>query len=201
MKLIPGTLLTNRAHSGIATREDSPYFFLETKADDDPSVSALQHAIVRQLPSIRNHIRRMFGDESRLEDVVDRLYIRLRNANLGTDISEGAIWSRLVSIVHEERRRERRRFEGTEATRMEALSDPESLAFVTELVRKDQLRVFRDCLDIWTRQAFDLRFSTPEPLKSKEMAKRLKMNVNAFDQRWRRGITAGLEEFRRRQSS
>jgi hypothetical protein len=33
------------------------------------------------------------------------------------------------------------------------------------------------------------------------MAQRLKMNVNAFDQRWRRGIAAGLEEFRRRQSS
>ena len=143
----------------------------------------------------------MLGDDSRLEDVVDRLYNRLRNSRNRDVLNEDAVWSRLVSIVHEERRRERKRFWVRRGVRpLEQHADPDGLEFVTELVRKDQLRAFRECLDPWTWQVFDVRFSSPVPLKSKELAARFGMKVNTFDQRWRRGIACGINEFRRRHS-
>ena len=70
-----------------------------------------------------------------------------------------------------------------------------------ELVRKDQLQRFRDCLDPWMRQAFDLRFSRPIPLRSEEIATRFNILRNTFDQRWRRGLEAGLNEYRQRHGS
>lgn len=77
-------------------------------------------------------------------------------------------------------------------------ADPESLDFVTALVRRDQLKAFRDCLDEWTRQAFDLKFSSTNPLPAEALAKRFGITRDAFYQRWRRGMAAGREEYRRR---
>jgi DNA-directed RNA polymerase specialized sigma24 family protein len=186
-------------HSSESACEDPGYFFLEQNSTSDSSTAEIQQAIIRILPGIRAHVRRMLGDDSRLEDVVDRLYIRLRNSRNRDVLNEDAVWSRLISIVHEERRRDRKRFgSGAESRPLEEHADPDGLEFVTEVVRKDQLRAFRECLDPWTCRVFDVRFSSPVPLKSKELAARFGLKVNTFDQRWRRGIACGINEFRRR---
>ena len=182
------------------------YFFLEAEPAGDPQINQLQQALIRNLPMIRDYLRRAFVDDSSLHDYVDRLYSRLRRAlRNGIEITDLAIRSRLVSIVHEDRRRDRKRFiqeSPTESpTRLEREPDPRSVDFVTELVRKDQLQRFRDCLDPWMRQAFDLRFSRPIPLRSKEIATRLNILCNTFDQRWRRGLEAGLNEYRQHHGS
>ena len=201
MKFLRGALLPSTGQSDNQDCEDPGYFFLDQASSNDPAALQIQRAIVRALPSIRSHVRRMLGDDSRVEDVVDRLYNRLRNSEIREDVDDAAVWSRLISIVHEERRRERKRFSwGVTSARIEQHPDPDGLDFVTELVRQDQLRAFRECLDLWTRQVFDVRFSSPVPVRSQQLAERFGMKVNAFDQRWRRGIASGINEFRRRHS-
>lgn len=178
------------------------YFFLEAEPADDPQVNQLQQALIHNLPMIRDYLRRAFVDDLSLHYYVDRLYSRLRRAlRKGIEITDSAIRSRLVSIVHEDRRRDRKRFIQESPTRIERETDPRSVDFVTELVRRDQLKHFRDCLDPWMRQAFDLRFSRPIPLRSKEIAARFNILRNTFDQRWRRGLESGLNEYRQRHGS
>ena len=81
------------------------YFFLEAEPADDPQINQLQQALIRNLPMIRDYLRRTVVDDSSLHDYVDRLYSRLRQAlRNGIEITDAAIRSRLVSIVHEDRR-------------------------------------------------------------------------------------------------
>jgi hypothetical protein len=174
------------------------YFFLDGDAETDPAVRRLQDLLRRKMPAIRALLRRLLRDESDLPEYMDRIYGRMRGA-LGSDpqLDEAAIWRRAISIIHEDRRRAWRLFANTEITRMET-ADPESLDFVTALVRRDQLKAFRDCLDEWTRQAFDLKYSSTNPRPAEELAKRFRITRDAFYQRWKRGIAAGREEYRRR---
>jgi hypothetical protein len=174
------------------------HFFLDRDAETDPAVRRLQDLLHRKMPSIRALLLRLFRNDSDLPEYMDRIYRRLRAA-LRSDpqLDEIAIWRRAVSIVHEDRRRAWRRFANMEVTRMES-ADPESLDFVTALVRRDQLQAFRGCLDEWTRQAFDLKYSSPVPRPANEVAKRFGITRDAFYQRWKRGMDAGREEYRRR---
>jgi DNA-directed RNA polymerase specialized sigma24 family protein len=174
------------------------HFFLDTDAETDPAVRRLQELLNRKRPAIRGLLRRLLRDDSDLPEYIDRMYRRLRRA-LCTDpqLDEVAIWRRAVSIVHEDRRRAWKRFVNIEVTRMES-ADPESLHFVTELVQRDELQAFRNCLDEWTRQAFDFKFSSPAARSATELAKHFGITRDAFYQRWKRGMDAGREEYRRR---
>ena len=175
------------------------HFFLDRDAESDPLVKRLQDKIRQKVPAIRDHLRRTLGDDSKWPDYVDRLYQRARNALLTTpELDDQAIWGRFVSLVHEDRRMERKRFGGVAEIKLARTADPSSTDFVADLARRDQLRAFRDCLDDWMKSAFDFRFATPEPKSSKEMAKAFGMKSNTFDQRWNRGLAAGREEYRRR---
>jgi DNA-directed RNA polymerase specialized sigma24 family protein len=130
---------------------------------------------------------------------VDRLYRRARSALLSVpDLDDQAIWGRFVSLVHEDRRMDRKRFGGIGPIKLAKAADPSSTDFVSDLARRDQLRAFRECLDDWMRDAFDFRYAALEPKSSKEMAKALGIKVNTFDQRWNRGLAAAREEYRRR---
>jgi hypothetical protein len=184
--------------SGGSDDRNPSHFFLDRDADFDPEVRRLQNLLHRRMPAIRGLLRRLLRNDSDLPEYMDRMYRRLRAA-LRSDpkLDETAIWRRAISIVHEDRRRAWRRFASTDVTRM-GNADPESLAFVTALVRRDQLRAFRDCLDEWTRQAFDLKYSSPVQKSAKELAKRFGITRDAFYQRWKRGMDAGREEYRRR---
>ena len=174
------------------------HFFLDGDAETDPAVRRLQDLLRRKVPAIRALLRRLLRDDSDLPEYMDRIYGRVRGA-LGSDpqLDEAAIWRRAISIIHEDRRRAWRLFADTEITRMET-ADPESLDFVTALVRRDQLKAFRDCLDEWTRQAFDLKYSSTNPGPAEQLAKRFGITRDAFYQRWKRGLAAGREEYRRR---
>ena len=57
---------------------------------------------------------------------------------------------------------------------------------MTDLVRRDQIDAFRDCLDDWTREVFDVRLATQFPVSASELAKYFGLKRNTFDQRWRR---------------
>lgn len=174
------------------------HFFLDRDAEADPAVRRLQDLLRREIPAVRNLLRRFLHDDSDLPEYVDRIYRRLRGSvQSDSPPDKAAVWRRAVSIVHEDRRRARRLFANTEVTRMET-ADPESLDFVTALVRRDQLKAFRDCLDEWTRQAFDLKYSSPEPRSAEELARRFGITRDAFYQRWKRGMDAAREEYRRR---
>ena len=180
-------------------RGSNDHFFLDDDAKIDPLVKGLQDKIRQQVPAIRDHLQRTLGDDSKWPDYVDRLYHRARNALLtASDLDDQAIWRRFISLVHEDRRMERKRFGGIAEIRLAKTADPESTSFVSDLARRDQLRAFRECLDDWMKNAFDFRFATPEPKSSKEMAKAFGMKANTFDQRWSRGLAAGREEYRRR---
>lgn len=175
------------------------YFFLELGSIDDPKIHQLQQALTRNMPAIRDCVRRTVGEDSSLNEYIDRLYSRLRGALMsGREINDTAIRSRLVSLLHEDRRRAHKRFHQEGFSMLERQPDPNSLDFVTKLIRKDQLKCFRDCLDPWTRQVFDLRFSRPSPLRPNDLAARLNMRPNTFHQRWRRGLEAGLTKYRER---
>ena len=174
------------------------HFFLDRDAEADPAVRRLQDLLRGEIPAVRNLLRRFFYDDSDLPEYVDRIYRRMRGALLAdSQLDKVAVWRRAVSIIHEDRRRARRLFANTEITRMET-ADPESLDFVTALVRRDQLKAFRECLDEWTRQAFDLKYSSPEPRSAEELARRFGITRDAFYQRWKRGMDAAREEYRRR---
>jgi hypothetical protein len=130
---------------------------------------------------------------------MDRIYRRLRGALLSdVTIDDAAVWRRAVSVVHEDRRRSWRREVVPINSNGAELSDPSSLNFYVALVRADQLAAFRACLDEWTREAFDLKFSSPVELSGEAMAKRFGITRAAFYQRWKRGMDAGREEYRRR---
>ena len=185
--------------------EESPaidsqdHFFLDRDAEIDPLVKRLQDKIRQKVPAIREHLHRTLGDDSEWPDYVDRLYQRARKALLTTeDLDDLAIWGRFVSLVHEDRRMERKRFGGRGEIRLAKTADPASTDFVSDLAARDQLCAFRYCLDDWMKSAFDYRFATSEPKSSKEMAKAFNMKVNTFDQRWSRGLAAAREEYRRR---
>ena len=185
--------------SGDPERNPEDYFFLDHEAERDPAVKQLQEKIRRIVPVIRDHLRGAFGDDSKWPDYVDRLYQRARYALLTTpDLDDQAIWGRFVSLVHEDRRVERKRFGGIAALKLARTADPASTDFVSVLARRDQVRAFRECLDEWTKQAFDFRYASMEPKSSKQMAKAFGMKLNTFDQRWNRGIAAAREEYRRR---
>jgi len=185
--------------SGGSQRDAQDYFFLDRESEDDPLVKRLQEQIRRKVPAIRDHLQRTFGEDSRWPDYVDRLYQRARNALVAApNLDEQAIWSRFISLVHEDRRMERKRFGRVAELKLARTADPASTDFVSDLARRDQLRAFRECLDDWTKSAFDYRFATPEPRSSKEMAKAFGMKLNTFDQRWNRGLAAAREEYGRR---
>jgi DNA-directed RNA polymerase specialized sigma24 family protein len=174
------------------------HFFLDTDAETDPAVRRLQDLLHRKTPAIRSLLRRLLHDDSDLPEYMDRIYRRLRSAMRShPQLDEIAIWRRAVSIIHEDRRRLWRRFANIEVTRMDS-ADPDSLDFLTALVQRDELHAFRSCLDDWTRQAFDLKYSSPLPKPAKELAMRFGISRDAFYQRWKRGMDAGREEYRRR---
>ena len=185
--------------SGTPDPGNVPHFFLDRDADVDPEVRRLQVMLQQKMPAIRGLLRRLLRNDSDLPEYMDRIYRRLRGALLSdTNLDEAAVWRRAVSVVHEDRRRLwKRNFASINPTKL-SVPDRTSLTFLNTLVRADQLAAFRACLDEWTLQAFDLKYSTPVEIQGKELAKRFGLSRDAFYQRWKRGMDAGREEYRRR---
>jgi DNA-directed RNA polymerase specialized sigma24 family protein len=175
------------------------YFFLDPAKQPDPAVHRLQKLIIKKLPALRDHVLRTFRDDSRLNDFVDRLYVRLRGALPSKpDLEESDVLGRFVSIVHEERRRERKRFDDSRAVEIDRVADRSDFDLLIALTRKDELKKFIACLDDWTRQAFQLRYSSLRPKSTKELAKAFGIKENAFDRRWSRGMERGRAEYAKR---
>jgi hypothetical protein len=198
MNFDPGALNPS-GRSDPSENDDLRYFFLDRDAETDPSVKQLQDALMRNLPALRRHILRVFRDESVVNDYIDRLYGRLRKALGSIEPTDSAIWSRLVSLVHEDyRQNNKRRVSTSDLKDIGDLADPSGLEFLTDLFRKDEIDAFRDCLDDWIRQVFDVRLATQFQVKPDKLAKHFGLKRNTFDQRWRRGLKAGIAEYRRR---
>jgi DNA-directed RNA polymerase specialized sigma24 family protein len=186
-------------NSGALDEREPRHFFLDRDAELDPEVRRLQDLLQRKMPAIRGLLRRLLRDDSDLPEYMDRIYGRLRGAlRSDTSLDETAIWRRAVSIVHEDRKRAWRRGSNSIDAGRLTVPDPESVRFVSSLVRLDQLQAFRECLDEWTRQAFDLKYSCSVGKSAQELAKRFGITRNAFYQRWKRGMDAGREEYLRR---
>jgi hypothetical protein len=185
--------------TGAPSQSSLPHFFLDRDGDDDPEVRRLQEMLQRKMPAIRGLLQRLLRNDSDLPEYMDRIYRRLRGALLSdANLDDAAVWRRAVSVVHEDRRRSwRRKFVRIKPSGVD-LSDPTSLNFYIALVRADQLAAFRACLDEWTREAFDLKYSSSVELSGEEMARRFGIARAAFYQRWKRGMDAGREEYRRR---
>ena len=105
--------------------DDLRYFFLDRDAETDPSVKQLQEALLRNLPALRRHIVRVFRDDSVVSDYIDRLYQRLRKALGSHEPTDSAIWRRLVSLVHEDHRRNVKRFGSP--SEVDDVADPRGL--------------------------------------------------------------------------
>jgi hypothetical protein len=182
--------------AGIPDRGQLPHFFLDGDAEHDPEVKRLQNMLQQKAPAIRELLWRLLRSDSEMPDYMDRIYRRLRGALLaGANLDEAAVWRRAVSLVHEERRRFWRRRNGSISPTRPALPDPTSLQFFIALVRGDQLEAFRSCLDEWTREAFDLKYSSPFELSGEDLSKRFGISRDSFYQRWKRGMDAGRAEY------
>jgi hypothetical protein len=181
---------------------DTEYFFLDDGIEQDRSVEQLKMLIRQSLPIIRDHVRRLLRDDALVHEYVDRLYSRLkRSLHLIPVLNQQVVKGRLISLIHEDRRRQYKRFDSSGTDALQRRADPRSLDFITDLVRRDQLNAFRDCLYPWMRTAFDLRFDFAKPLRSKEIAKLFKISRSVFDKKWQRGLEAAIDEYIKRYGS
>ncbi len=182
--------------SGVPDPRKLPHFFLDNDAEGDPEVRRLQDLLQKRMPAIRGLLWRAFRSDSEMPDYMDRICRRLRRALLsGADIDERAVWRRAVSIVHEDRRKFWRRGYASISPTQSSMAEPDSLTFLVALVRRDQLEAFRGCLDDWTREAFDLKYSSPVELSGEDLAERFGIARNTFYQKWKRGMDAGRAEY------
>lgn len=163
----------------------------DQNSDHDAATKRLRQALIQKMPLITRRIQAVPQSDWSLNDYLSRLYRRLKRRSSTTDDFDHAIDAGVSSLLHENTRNREKRFRRTQpinGATAETIADPSALQFMTALVSRDQLRIFLELLDPWTKTAFYRVYMPGDAVPRAEIARRMGMRENSFNRRFQRGM-------------